>query len=656
MRLTLHPSLTGLRGVDLEVARGTPLSEIVAGFTAGPIWCGAESLDPSHAAGRWPLLAGAVLSALPRRASVFPGAPHLAAIAGPDAGVVIAITSVTIIGSAPAASLVSPTAFAPHTAVVRDEAIDPHHATVFPTPSRAMRVKDNNSVNGTGIWSMRGGVLSWRGRRRSATVRAGDVIEAGRTLLEVRWGPTPNIAIAGGSEPRMPRGLRRACEARSRTLAAIYRAMRRLTSSFGLMDRAPGHDPPLSSGLPDATRTGGWAGPVTLAGVHAVGLARAVILARGRRPPDPMPFDEPWLSWLPHALVSDGPIRIGVGVGVGTELDAPRENGWTVLTADDERTTLRTAALTSTGPVVRVGADTADVLARALAGASPDPPPRTIRWADAAALEQRPRPLPGDHESPVQVIAGVMADVPATPWTLAFGPASRHTLVAGAPGSGKTTLLATIAGALAVDLAPHELTLVILCTGAPGALEPYLDLPHVRAAATYASPSEALRIVNSLDTGNALTVIIADDVDALGPDGRAVTARLEHIAARSGSGRVHVAMATRRPTAVLTPTLRAAIGAAIALRTLCASDSVEVTGIDASAGIPLDAQGMAYVRSSGRIDRVQVALPLANRLPRVRAWDAPVSESTTLAAAARAAAGSTSRALPARCDPVRPAS
>ena len=653
MRLTLHHSLTGHGDVDLEVARGTPLWEIVAGIPAGPVWCGEEALDPTHASGQWPLLAGAVLSARPHRARAAPTALHLAAISGPDAGLIIPLdsVSVTVIGSAPAQSPTRLINAAPRLAVVRDDTIDTHHATVLPISEREVRVKDNNSVNGTGVWSVRAGALSWRGRRRTATVRVGDVVEAGRTLFEVRWSPTPDSAIVDGSEPATSHRRQPAGDARSAIPLAITRATHRLAGFLGLADCVPGHDPPPATGMPDPTRTGGWTGPVTIAGVHALGLARAVILARGRRPPDPMPLDEPWLSWLPPALVGDGAIRIGVGICA--ESNAPRENGWTILTADDERTTLRTPAVTSTGPVVRVAADTADVLARSVAGASPDPPPRMIRWADAAALR---RPGPGGHGSPLEVVAGVMVDEPSSPWTVALGPASRHTVIAGAPGSGKTTLLATIAGALAVELTPQELALVILCAGAPGALEPYLDLPHVRAAATHASPSGALCIVNSLDTGHALTVIIADDVDALGPDGRAVTARLEHIAARSGSGHVHVVMATRRPTAVLTPTLRAATGTAIALRTDCASDSVEVTGVDASAGIPLDAQGMAYVRSAGRIARVQVALPIADRVARVRAWDAPVPQATTLADAARAAAGSRSRAVPARYDLTRPAS
>jgi S-DNA-T family DNA segregation ATPase FtsK/SpoIIIE len=208
--------------------------------------------------------------------------------------------------------------------------------------------------------------------------------------------------------------------------------------------------------------------------------------------------------------------------------------------------------------------------------------------------------------------------------------------VAGAPGSGKTTLLATIAGALALEMPPPELSLVLLCAGSPGILDDYLGLPHVRAAASHVRPGEALRVLDSLDTSAALTVIIADDVDAFGPDGRAVTARLEAIAAQGATGHVHVVMATRRPTAVLTPTLRAATGTSIALRMVSGSDSVEVIGIEAAASIPLDADGMAFVRSAGRVERVRVALPFADTLPRVFRCDAPVREATTLAAAARA--------------------
>ena len=118
------------------------------------------------------------------------------------------------------------------------------------------------------------------------------------------------------------------------------------------------------------------------------------------------------------------------------------------------------------------------------------------------------------------------------PWTISLDPGFPHTVVAGAQGAGKTTLLATMAGALAIDLSPSELELIILCARGPGPLAPFLDLPHVKAAASHVRPREALRILDCLDTPAALTVIIADDLDALGPDGRAVTARLEAITSR----------------------------------------------------------------------------------------------------------------------------
>lgn len=642
MRLTIHHSLTDEGDVDLEVARGTPLHEVLACFPKAAAWCGNVALGDEHESGQWPLLAGAVLSAQPRRASVAPVGLHLAAIAGPDAGVIIDLDAETIIGSVPHNG-------SPPRAVVRDDSIDANHATVFLTPAGALRVRDNGSVNGTGIWSLRGGNFSWRGRRRKATVRVGDVIAVGRTLLEARQRLAPELASAAGTDHRVSLASRRSGERPLRIAGDLRRAVLDTGRLGGLGHRARGSAASPRSGFPDPTRTNGWAGPVFVVGAHAGELARAVILARGRRPPHPVPLDEPWLSWLPPALDSDGPIRIGASPAVTTE------SGWTILTAATDRTISRIGPVTSTGPVVRVSADIADALARSLAGSLPDLVPKTIHWADAVALVKR---QPEDH-SRLSVVAGVMADDPASPWTIALGPDSGHTVIAGAAGSGKTTLLATIAGALAIELTPMELQMVVLCAGEAGALEPYLDLPHVRAAASHVRPDAALRIVNSLDSDAVLTVVIADDVDALGPDGRAVIARLEAMVTRGGPRQVHVVMATRRPTAVLTATLRAATGTAIALRTDCASDSVEVIGTHKSASIPVDAQGMAFVRNAGSVAKVHVALPFADGLPRVRRCDVPVAGAQTLAAAARDATslGTTAsrRGLPSRAGLGRPA-
>ncbi|NYI40775.1 FtsK/SpoIIIE domain-containing protein [Demequina lutea] len=640
VRLTIHHSLTGQGHVDFEVAPGTLLREVVAEFAAPRVWCGGVALDPEHEAGDWPLLAGAILSAHPRRAGIAPGALHLAAISGPDAGVVIPVDPIAAIGSA------SPGA------VVRDDAIDAHHATVSATSGGSLRVKDHGSVNGTGVWSRRGNALSWRGRRRVATVRVGDVIAIGRTLLEARRGVALERANAPvrerteSAEPQARPDPTASGQTRGATSAALSGAMHQAIRALGVLGRGRRHDAPHLSAFPDPTRSGGWSGPIAVGGAHSVDLARAVILARGRRPPFPMPVDEPWLSWLPPALVGDGLIRIVTGS------PAKSESGWTILTAETDRTTSRIGAVTRIGPVLRVGANTADALARSRAGSLPDPPPRTLHWADAAAL----RTMPAGGKASLEIVTGVRADEPAVPWTISLRPGFPHTVVAGAAGSGKTTLLATMAGALAIGMPPHELELVILCAGAAGPLEPYLDLPHVRAAASHVRPQAALRILDLLDTGAAFTVVIADDLDALGPDGRAVTARLEAIAAHGGSGHVHVVMATRRPTAVLTPTVRATTGTAIALRTDCESDSVEITGTAAACGISPDARGMGIVRSGGRLDKVQVALPLADRLPRVRRCGVPLPVATTLAAAARGAPTAMRRDRPAPADLARPAS
>lgn len=655
MRLTIHHSLTR-RGdtdhgdTDLEVTRGTTVREIVSEFGASQVWCGGVDLDQEHLAGEWPLVAGAILSAHPRRASIAPASLHLAAIAGPDTGVVIPIHAMTVIGSDTASG------------AVRDDAMDGEHATVWATPEGTLRVRDHGSVNGTGTWALRRGALAWRGQRRLTTVSVGDVIAMGRTLLEARRGATAEGATSLGAIPRSA-----TAEGHDHTVSdhgrvttapsessdgagwaatALARVRRRVRRTLVADDRARVRDATLLSAFPDPTHHGGWSGPIAINGAHRVELARAVILARGRRPPLPMPLDEGWLSWLPPAIPSDGHIRIDP---CQTAID---QVGWTFLTADEDHTTSRRGDVVTVGPVVRVLPDTADALARSRAGSFPDGPQRTVHWADAAAL----RPVPEGGNGTRQIVAGLRLDNPTVPWAISLDRGLPHTVIAGAPGSGKSTLLATVTGALAIELAPHELELVILCARAAGPLEPYLDLPHVRTAASHVRALAAIRILESLGEDAPLTVVVADDIDALGPDGRAVTAALEAIASRGGAGSVHVVMATSRPAAVLTPSLRAATATAIALRTECESDSIEVTGVGDSVGIPVEARGMAIARSGGRLQGVQVALPLADETPRVRRYGEPLPATRSLATAARAIAGATPRPCPGPGDRERPAS
>ena len=670
MRLTIHHSLTrrgdfddgdvgpgdsDLDDIDLDVSRGTTVREIVAEFWAPRVWCGAVNLDQEHPAGEWPLVAGAILSALPRRVTMAPASLHLAAIAGPDAGVVIPIHAMTVIGSDTAS------------AVVRDDAIDGEHATVWATPAGTLRVRDHGSVNGTGTWVRRGDTLVWRGQRRLAAVSVGDVIAVGRTLLEARRGTAPEGAAPLGTAPEGAALLGAAAEGRELSVSghlqvttvratsgetpgwaatALARARKHARRTLFVDDRVRGHDAALLSAFPDPTRQGGWSGPIAIGGAHAAELARAVILARGRRPPLPMPLDEGWLSWLPPALATDGLVRIGP---CPTAMD---QVGWTFLAADEDHTTSRMGDVVAVGPVLRVGPDTADAVARSRAGSLPDGPPRTVHWADAAAL----RAMPEGGDGTCQVVVGSRVDEPTVPWAISLDHGLPCTVIAGAAGSGKSTLLATVTGALAMELAPHELELVILCARATGPLEPYLDLPHVRAAASHVRAPAAIRILESLGEDAPLTVVIVDDIDALGPDGRAVTATLEAIALRAGTGSVHIVMATSRPSAVLTPSLRAATATAIAMRTECESDSIEVTGVGVSFGIPVEARGMAIVRTGGRLHRVQVALPLADAMPRVRRYGEPLPAARSLATAARAIAAATPRPRPCPGDREQPAS
>ena len=583
MRITVDESLSREGAIDLEVRAGTSAGEVLAEFGRADAWCGTTNLNDAHPAGRWPLVAGARLSAHPRPEYGTDVGLHLAAIAGPDAGVIIPIDGSVTIGSG--------TAFR----AIRDAAMDAAHASISASTTSSVRVRDLGTVNGTGTWSLRRGTLVWRGRRRSATVRIGDVIAAGLTLFELRMGcqaPAGHAATGGGVDrASTPLGQRLAD-----TLAVLgARLVRRETLD-------------VVAAL-DATTPHGWSGDVTIQGDHAPDIARAVILSRGRRPPHPQTLVEPWLEWLPPAVQGDGAVRIGARAA---PLGFSRigEPAAITLTGASDHIRVDAGGHIAVAPLTRVRADTADALARAQAGRLADARAHEIRWADAAAL---------DHDGAYPhaangVLAGAWNGSPWTRWEVRLDADLPHALVAGMPGSGKTTCLATLASSLAATMTPDELDLVIVCPGSPGPLGACLDMPHVRVAAIDASADEAIRVLSSASVGPRLTVVIADDLHAYGAGGRAVADACERLTKEAN---MRLILATTRPAAVLSPRLRAAMTTTVALRAASDADSEDVVGIADAASIPPERPGVALVRTRGQVRHALVALPIADPLPAV---------------------------------------
>lgn len=603
MRFTIDRSLTDTEDVDLIAASGVPLCEALQGHTVKRAWCGSVLLDPSHPVGAFPLLEGARLRDRPGPYTCALPGFSLAAIAGPDAGVVIDVSDRAGVGSAPGRHC------------LRDDAVDPVHLSVTPVLGVGVACTDAGSTNGTGWWRREGDLWRWCGRRRRFTARPGDVLTLGATALQVR---------GAGDEP--PPASRR----------QLFRSV------TGLLSATPWAPHPTWRGLPDPTTSSGWAGDVHITGPHARDAARAVILARGRRPPTPAPLDEDWLRWLPPALPTDGVIRCGA---------APRPDVDTSLEAHADHTRLRAGAEPVPLLPVAVSRNTADCLARLLASTAATTLPATVRWAD---VNQDP-PRPGSGE--LSVALGVACSVEREPWTVTLNADSRHLLVAGARGAGNSTLLATLVSGLAARYDPTQLGVTVIGCGASGPLAPCASLPHVADATVGAHGEPAMVVLRAAvqemhrrrellpsrgasdwrayeESGRAPArlVVVVDDVDATVGASREAAAALESLATAPVFVGMHVVVATHRPAGAVTPALRASCHYAVALRAASEADSLGVIGVpDAAALEPLP--GRAIVSVGGARSTVHVALPLADPSPRVRRADVEAAPGRHLVAA-----------------------
>jgi len=593
VRLTIDRSLTDTRDVDIDAAIGARLSEVLDGNTSKRAWCGSTLLDPSHAVGTYPLLHGARLRDSPGpHTAALPGL-HLAAIAGPDAGIVIEIDGPVEVGSAPGRH------------EIRDDATDPSHVVVQPAVGGALACTDAGSTNGTGWWRYDGQRWWWSGRRRRFTARQGDILTVGNTALQVRGA----------------------------AIASPHRNLRRLLLAVARLPTALRWSPvPPWAGLPDPTAAAGWTGSVLVTGTGARQAARAVILARGRRPPSPAPFDEEWLRWLPEAIPSDGRVQCNPSGRLPAE-----------VTLEAHASHCRIGE--SSGPTaplpVAVSQRTADALARTIAGSAPIPWPHTVRWADI----DHPR-VHTPHEAHLSVALGAACPPDDEPWVVGLDEHTPHLLAAGASATGVSTLLATLVGGLAHHYDSRRLRIVLIGSGTDGPLAPCASLPHVTSATENSGSDEALRVLTAVvkqsgqrrdalrasdapdwrtweASGNApgRLLVVIDDFDLATGRSRAAAAAISSLAEVSPFVGMHVALATHRPAGAITPALRASCHHTVALRSASESDSLGVIGVPDAAALGA-VPGRAIVWAAGQRKTVQVALPIAEASPQVRRTDA----------------------------------
>lgn len=176
MLVTLDASLTGRGPEDVAVRVGARLADALAALGLPPVrvWCGPVEVAADAVAGEPPFSHGAILAASPRPPWREEVSPRLVSIAGPDAGVSVALgPGVTrTVGAADWA----------------DPSLDAAHATA--TARRGgIVLADAGSTNGTRRWDGRAGHA-----RRRVVLGEGERALLGRTVVEAR-------GLAGGGAP-----------------------------------------------------------------------------------------------------------------------------------------------------------------------------------------------------------------------------------------------------------------------------------------------------------------------------------------------------------------------------------------------------------------------------------------------------------------------
>lgn len=654
--------------LDLDLTAAATCADLLsylehAGERPEALWCGAVRLDADHRAGVPPLVHGASLHRNPYPPAALLDNPHLAVVCGPDAGRMVPLTRAGIsIGRSESCDL-----------RLGDDAVSQDHARAgFDT---AAWVRDEDSRNGT-VLIRRDGT---RKRARRLRPSPGEHLVLGSSVAQVR--PLPPADEASRRRPLASGTQLSAMAAGAMTgiLLAVmtgrwYFAL--LALAYPLMTGLPilvqrarrrepgaGVNPPvdpcphldLSSREPPhhATSAEGQApaplpGPIAVLGERdrAMATARAVVLAQQLRPHDDA-WSEPWMRWLPRAPREHTVLVVPHGKA------AP---SWaaTVVEAHATETHVRTGTATRQTPTCWINEDTADALARLIAGTRDATGlPRDVAWAD---LDAPTAHAPGRTlATPIGLSArgGESLDLDA------HGP---HLLVAGTTGAGKSALLETLVLGLAHAHSPADLTIALIDFKGGAGLRHCMGLPHVVGCLTDLDRHLADRALVALSAeladrksqvaqagygsfgewesaGGAppRLLVVADEYQEIAQHHREFLPHLARLAAQGRSLGLHLVLATQRPAGAVTPEIRANVTTTIALRVASAAESQDLLGTADAAALPVDRPGRAIIAFGARHITVQVARPTVTATAPVRPAGHVVESAPAELAAAAAA-------------------
>jgi|GEM_PF-3741628 len=526
-------SPAGPHRIRANCRSGTPLGDVTAalGLAPGPWWCGPQVLEPTDRAGTAPLHHGALVTPQPAPAGPLWLGARFVSIAGPDVGRIVPVINGATLGSASLHGW-------------RDPSVDPHHAAIEWDGGSRVTLCDADSANGMRVWDP-DAPQRWSPLRRRLTLSSGDCALLGRTVIQFR---AAGVAVA----PR-------------------FDASPWLDPTVGLHHHAAGR-----------WQSGGvwwrqwWHAPLVITGPHRVGLARAIMLARGRQLPSPSPLAEPWQELLPPADAHDGLVGWAESARGSVTKSGSVAESTVHLTTTIRGATLSHGRESLPIPLCSVQADSAEAIARAIVSMTPSVPPILTRGDLPAGAGVG---VGADDTTTLQAVWELSAD---RAWTV---------LVAGAAGSGKSTALVSVMAGFRDRHSSHG------------------GVAHVVSPADAAT---GLAEVRRAGTRRALLVV--DDAHLLD------TTVLQHVVelTRRRDPHLSVAIAAERAAGTFAPDLIARADALICLRTRTADESRDFIGVGDAASLPAADPGLAYVRSGATRRLIRIALPSAVPSPAAR--------------------------------------
>ncbi len=556
--------------LDLDVVPGVPLAEaraLLAALTGEgrwrdvPLGVGGRLLDDDHPAGVAPWLPGAALEeggGVPDPAALALAAPwHLAAITGPDAGLVAR--------PGPGGLAVGRGAGRdPGHLGLSDPAVSRRHVLVRRGRWRLRPgwwVRDLGSANGT-LVRRAGPRVPVRAGRLGRRLRPGDLVLAGDAVLELRGGATrPRLSLEALAPSLIPLVMGAGLAATARNpwflllgvagpLLAVLSARRGRTAPPPQDGQGAPEPPPLAPDAPTqaADLLLGRAGPEPLwldlarDGLAVVGppgarraVARALIPAAvaatgptlALLTPDPGPWR--WCRWLvdgvpdPGEAVPAGAALVVVDGPAGElarwwadRATGPDRPGALLLAAGDDEVPAWCSWRLVLGPDGGVLRGPVDPEGR------PVPVPEaTASWAEAQARRLAARGAAtswpdrvdaariGLPTTAAEVAAGWAHDRPGLATPVGVDAAGRvvevdlaaqgpHALIAGTTGAGKSELLQTLVTGLAALHPPEALAFVLIDFKGGAGLGACTDLPHVAGRVTDLDAAQAARALEAL--------------------------------------------------------------------------------------------------------------------------------------------------------------